>query len=215
MAVIKPSLVIGVGGSGYWILSLLKKQLYINYGIDVDNSKEVKFLLLDTLSENKFETEYQQHVESIGEKFAIKRNEYVHLSDMQDGFFKWANDERNYSEQRYSWLRRKHFIENFPAEADWTLTDGAAQKRQFGRMAFFFNKNKIKQAVTTLLKELRETARDSTIPVWIFGSFAGGTGSGMMLDTAILTKLVADQNNIKIRNIGGIVLPEVYHGKIS
>jgi hypothetical protein len=215
MAVIKPSLVLGVGGSGYWILSLLKRQLFINYGIDVDKSSEVKFLLLDTLSESKFETEYQDHIKSIGEKFAIKRKEYLHLTDMQEGFFKWANDERNYSDPLYSWFRRKLFIENFPAEADWTLTDGAAQKRQFGRMAFFFNKNRIKQAITTLLKELSVTARDSTIPVWIFGSFAGGTGSGMMLDIAILTKLIADQNAMKIRTIGGIVLPEVYKGKIT
>lgn len=210
MAVIKPSLVIGAGGSGYWILSLLKRQLYINYGLNIDESKEVKFLLVDTLSEDKFETEYQEHIKSIGEKFAINRKEYLHLGEARGGFFNWANQEKNYKDPLYQWFRRKLFIENYTAEANWRLNEGAAQLRQFGRMAFFFNKNRIKQAIINLLDEIKEIARDSTIPVWLFGSFAGGTGAGMMLDMAILLKLISDQKKIAIRNIGGIVLPEVY-----
>ncbi|MCP4147336.1 MAG: hypothetical protein GY757_06255 [bacterium] len=210
MATVKPSLVLGAGGSGYWILSLLKRQLYINYGIDVDASKDIKFLLLDTLSVDKFETEYKEHIKSIGEKFSIKRREYLHLGETQGGFFSWANQEQNYRDPLYSWFRRQLFIENYPVEANWKLNEGAAQMRQFGRMSFLFNKSRIKQAISSLLDELKQSAHDATIPVWLFGSFAGGTGAGMLLDVAMLTKLIADQRNCAIRNIGGIVLPGVY-----
>lgn len=210
MSIVKPSLVLGIGGSGYWILSLLKRQLYINYGINLDESNEIKFLLMDTLSEEKFETEYQEYVKSIGEKFAIRRREYLHLGEVRGGFFPWAHQERNYKDPLYEWFRRKIFIENYPVEANWKLNEGAAQLRQFGRMSLFFNKDRIKQAISNLLEEIKKVARDATIPVWIFGSFAGGTGSGMMLDIAMLTKVIADQKSFAIRNIGGIVLPGVY-----
>ncbi len=215
MAVIKPSLVIGAGGSGYWILSMLKRQLYINYGLNVDESKEVKFLLVDTLSEDKFETEYKEHIKSIGEKFAINRKEYLHLGEARGGFFNWATQEKNYTDPMYNWFRRKLFVENYTAEANWRLNEGAAQLREFGRMAFYFNKNRIKQAIINLLDEIKEVARDSTIPVWIFGSFAGGTGAGMLLDISMLVKLISDQKRIAVRNIGGIVLPEVYKDTIK
>ena len=207
---IKPSIVIGAGGTGYWILSLLKRQLYINYGVDADETNEIKFLLMDTLAEEKFEREYQQHVKSIGEKFTIKRREYLHLGESKEGFFAWANVERNYKDPIYEWFRRGLFIENYPVEANWKLNEGAAQMRQFGRMAFYFNKARIKQAIINLLDEVKAAAGDTTIPVWIFGSFAGGTGAGLMLDLAILTKVIAKQRKISVRNIGGIVLPDVY-----
>ncbi len=48
-----PSLVIGCGGTGLWILSLLKRQLYINYdGTD----KKCVFMLLDTTYDEKVHT---------------------------------------------------------------------------------------------------------------------------------------------------------------
>jgi hypothetical protein len=215
MTVVKPSLVIGVGGTGYWILSLLKRQLYINYGVKAQETDEIKFLLLDTLSEGTFEEYKEKNDDSIIAEYQVNRSEYIHLSEPPEGFFNWADDPEKYDIPRYRWFRRNILKQYVQEDARWKLREGAAQIRQFGRMAFFFNINKVAAAMNEKLSKIKMHAGSATIPVWIFGSFAGGTGSGMMMDVAMLAKLIQDEFNHSVQTIGGFVLPEVYSDKLT
>jgi hypothetical protein len=215
MAIVKPSLVIGVGGTGYWILSLLKRQLYINYGVKAQETDEIKFLLLDTLSEGTFEEYKENNDDSIIAEYQVNRGEYIHLSEPPEGFFNWADDPEKYDIPKYRWFRRNILKQYVQEAARWKLREGAAQIRQFGRMAFFFNINKIAAAVNEKLSKIKRHAGSATIPVWIFGSFAGGTGAGMMMDVAMLAKLIQDEFNHSVQTIGGFVLPEVYSDKLT
>jgi hypothetical protein len=215
MAIVKPSLVIGVGGTGYWILSLLKRQLYINYGVKANETDEIKFLLLDTLSEGTFEEYKEKNDDTIIAEYQVNRGEYIHLSEPPEGFFNWADDPEKYNIPRYRWFRRDILKDNVPEDARWKLREGAAQIRQFGRMAFFFNINKIAAAMNDKLSKIKKHAGNATIPVWIFGSYAGGTGSGMMMDVAMLAKLIQEEYKHSVQNIGCFVLPEVYSDKLT
>lgn len=215
MPIVKPSLVIGVGGTGYWILSLLKRQLYINYGVKAQETDEIKFLLLDTLSEGTFEEYKEKNDDSIIAEYQVNRNEYIHLSEPPEGFFNWAEDPEKYGIERYKWFRRNILKQYVPEEARWKLREGAAQIRQFGRMAFFFSINKVAAAMNDKLSKIKKHSGNAPIPVWIFGSFAGGTGSGMMLDVAMLAKLVQEEFGHEVSTIGGFVLPEVYSDKLT
>jgi len=215
MAIVKPSLIIGVGGTGYWILSLLKRQLYINYGVKTQETDEIKFLLLDTLSEGTFEEYKEKNDDSIISEYQVNRSEYIHLSEPPEGFFNWADDPEKYDIPRYRWFRRDILKQYVREEARWKLREGAAQIRQFGRMGFYFNINKIASSMNEKLTKIKKHAGTATIPVWIFGSYAGGTGSGMMMDVAMLTKLVADEYGHSVQTIGGFVLPEVYSDKLT
>jgi len=215
MAIIKPSLVIGVGGTGYWILSLLKRQLYINYGVKASETDEIKFLLLDTLSEGTFEEYKEKNDESIIAEYQVNRGEYIHLSEPPEGFFNWADDPEKYNIPRYRWFRRDILKQYVQEDARWKLREGAAQIRQFGRMAFFFNINKIAAAMNDKLSKIKKHAGNATIPVWIFGSYAGGTGAGMMMDVAMLAKLIQEEYKHSVQNIGCFVLPEVYSDKLT
>jgi hypothetical protein len=215
MPVVKPSLVIGVGGTGYWILSLLKRQLYINYGVKANQTDEIKFLLLDTLSEGTFEEYKEKNDDSIISEYQVNRSEYIHLSEPPEGFFDWADDPEKYNIPKYKWFRRNILKQYVQEDARWKLREGAAQIRQFGRMAFFFNINKVAAAINEKLSKIKRHAGTATIPVWIFGSFAGGTGSGMMLDTAMLAKLSQNEFGHSVQTIGSFVLPEVYSDKLT
>ncbi|UCH94409.1 MAG: hypothetical protein JSV88_29635 [Candidatus Aminicenantes bacterium] len=215
MPVVKPSLIIGVGGTGYWILSLLKRQLYINYGLKTNETDEVQFLLLDTLSEEIFDEYKNETDNSIIKEYQVDRSEYIHLSEPLEGFFNWADDPEKYSIPKYQWFRRDILKQYVQEQARWQLAEGAAQLRQFGRMAFFFNLNKIAAAINEKLQKIKRISGTAVIPVWIFGSYAGGTGAGMMMDVAMLAKVVQDEFNHKIQTIGGFVLPEVYSDKLT
>ncbi len=215
MPIVKPSLVIGVGGTGYWILSLLKRQLYINYGLKANETDEIKFLLLDTLSEGTFEEYKEKNDDSIIAEYQVNRNEYIHLSEPPEGFFNWADDPEKYDIPRYKWFRRNILKQYVQEDARWKLREGAAQIRQFGRMAFFFNINKIASAMNEKLSKIKKQAGNATIPVWIFGSFAGGTGSGMMMDVAMLAKLIEEEFKHSVQTIGCFVLPGVYHDRLT
>lgn len=215
MAIVKPSLVVGVGGTGYWILSLLKRQLYINYGLKTSETDEVQFLLLDTLSEGIFDEYKNETDDSIIKEYQVDRSEYIHLSEPHDGFFSWADDPEKYDIPKYQWFRRNILKQYVPEQAKWQLAEGAAQLRQFGRMAFFFNLNKIAAAINEKLTKIKNSSKTAVIPIWIFGSYAGGTGAGMMTDVAMLAKIVQEEFKHKIQTIGGFVLPEVYMDKLT
>ncbi len=103
------------------------------------------------------------------------------------------------------------------------LKSGAGQIRLFGRVAFFFNAEKIRAAIEKAINviQLVDMANEHFAPlddgsfdidINIVASIAGGTGSGMFMDTAIACRdiLKNGSNHINGRIRGFFVLPEIF-----
>ena len=112
-------------------------------------------------------------------------------------------------------LSNKELINNLT-----DLKKGAGQIRIFGRLAFFFNSDKIKKAISDSINAIMGVEQANSffsptnqeIDIYIVGSLAGGTGSGMFMDTALMCRdIVTDgPNNIEVAIRGYFVLPEVF-----
>ncbi len=82
--------------------------------------------------------------------------------------------------------------------ATFILDDGAGRLRQFGRMAIFKDlqgqetNSKIWDAIRVAIEGVRAmTSQDRRLEIIIVGSFAGGTGSGMFIDIALIARFTA------------------------
>lgn len=118
----------------------------------------------------------------------------------------------------------KAYIKDYKSEGvlDWmplsrgmleqTMIDGASQMRAKSRLAFFDTIkssciDQLKQVINTMLenKELKQKIR-----VMIVSSLAGGTGSGMFIQTALWVRKYLDEHEAISTIRGVLVLPDVF-----
>ena len=101
--------------------------------------------------------------------------------------------------------------------ATFILDDGAGRIRQFGRMAIF--KDILGQeagsvtwrAFRSAMEAIRgKTNEQRRLEIMVVGSFAGGTGSGMFLDVALILRLLAQQQGVHHVLRGFFALPSVF-----
>ncbi|AUN32590.1 tubulin-like doman-containing protein [Niveispirillum cyanobacteriorum] len=202
-----PTLLIGLGGTGKQVLLQLRRMFFDHYG--VPTLGHIGHLWVDTdtrnrtLDGNALSWFYEQV------NFQARESVMVELT---------KSDLRNYFSQQKSYPNIFSWLDP-SLEKHGEISDGAAQIRMFGRLAFFKHYPRIRQALQTTLDDIRnsarhmETLRDHGIQVdasrtdaWLVMSVAGGTGSGMFLDMAFALKYL--DPNITIRGI--IVLPSVF-----
>ena len=215
------ALVMGFGGTGAHILTALKELTVIKQG---KVPESIKFLLFDTIAD----WEPGKAVQIVGgaaeEKLAEgseratsldPATEYFYLGDHDPdlkthvfGFLSPAGNPDKHPHLK-DWLHASWLSKHIP-RAKLGIAEGAAQQRQIGRFAMFQNSDRIQEKIRSLIRELAQHARGSSVNIWIIGSSAGGTGAGCLLDAAYLTHLAAG-NTARIIN-GVIVLPDVYRG---
>ena len=93
-----------------------------------------------------------------------------------------------------------------------SMTDGASQMRTKSRLAFFDTTregNSMKELVETIDK-LFEDREGGEIRVMIVSSLAGGTGSGMFIQTALWVRNYFNSRNVPVTIRGILVLPDVF-----
>lgn len=196
-------LIIGVGGAGKGVVNWLKR----NIQTQGCRTKNVHFLVIDS-SEN--------------DQYALKDKPY--FFDFQNEFYKTgANVQDVYNKRRKGESYNK-FIDKWLSEKDAKDTpdnalnaaEGRAQNRVAGRVDFFLNIDNIYYKINNSIQEMaRETVgiNNPTYSIFIVGSSAGGSGSGMFLDVSILTKYIAShilpQDKTVISGIA--VLPEAFN----
>jgi hypothetical protein len=104
------------------------------------------------------------------------------------------------------------------APATFILDDGAGRLRQFGRMAIYKdilgqNSSQLWRAFRTAIQSVQSSIDEvRRLEVMVVGSFAGGTGSGMFIDTALILRMLAQQLNIHHVLRGLFALPHVFTG---
>ncbi len=203
---IRPSIIIGLGGTGQRIALEVRRRIISEYG-ELDRLPIVKFLVLDTDIEKPI-------IPGIDEdtlrKIQLSPSEFIHA--------KVTGTQKLKSELR-----------SYPHLADWVdkailergdVTVGAKGIRAIGRLAYFLNFGTIKKAFLSLVSQvtdqpnLRYMAENhgvqvaTGINIFMVTSVCGGTGSGMFLDLAFTIKdLMA---GVEHNRIGYLVLPGIF-----
>ncbi len=219
----KRVLAIGVGGSGKAALTILKERLVETYGevpdnvvllsFDTDDLREVDQFagvrLTKHFDERNRPPEFQPVVSPGGMTMDTV------FADIRSGktasYMYWLEHEK--LDQLLS-----------PAERD--IRGGAQQRRPIGRTALFLRyANPISQAIIdaiTLMYGQPEEAEDRSLTaediekgkrlIFIVGSVAGGTGSGMIIDVANLVRHIVQSNqNWQSVSVSAIVvLPDAF-----
>lgn len=215
-----PSLIVGLGGTGQWVTAYVKKNLLDTHS---HLPKEVKILAFDTL------TKPEAQVGGRGENRAggrttgavgLDSGEYFyiggHVRQFIEEIAKGDHDHIG------SWFQADWYLRTL-SDHMFSITEGAGQFRQFGRLAVFNDVaapsnsriyNPLQDAILKL-KQNNPTAKQ--LHVFLTGSLAGGTGAGMFVDMAHLIRQIAAQPtvdfNVTIR--GFLVLPDAFSRNVD
>jgi hypothetical protein len=177
----RPTLLIGLGGTGQNVLVQLKARFIRNYG---QVPPAVEFLCFDT-DQTAIQTQVEKQV-----VFLTSETELVNIGGVQI-----SNIVTN--------------LEKYPAIASWiaedkeripkgVITMGARMVRPLGRLSLFWHVAKIYNKILTAIQRLTSLKQGSEkrgINVFVVSSVCGGTGSGMLLDIAYLTRAAIEKTN--------------------
>ena len=226
----RPAIIIGLGGTGEWITTFVKKDL-----IEIGKGKlplNVRLLTFDLTPQGEANVrgagaaanqESKKRVQ-VGQIRLIKDKEFIDLGgnihDLSEAIVQESKKDQSSSDQvlRHlaTWFQASDYLSSLP-QADFDLCRGAGQIRQFGRMAVFEDLThgrqqllvRIDRAMNDLQAEVRNA--NAQLEIIIIASFAGGTGAGMMIDIANLARHRAKiiiKTNYTIR--GFVVLPDAF-----
>lgn len=195
-----PTLIIGLGGTGHGILLKLKKRFIDQFG---EVPPIIQFLAIDTTQEAE-----RQDTSADGKTgVELRPNDEHYIVRVEDA----ANLLRG---------KNPHISEWWPKGARVaTIKSGAQQLRALGRLALFSAQKEIKRRITQKLDEIRKienmnsmqdkgftVSTGNGVDVYVVTSLAGGTGSGMFLDVAFITRNIVPSSNIT----GAFVLSRVF-----
>ncbi len=194
--VANPAVIIGLGGTGKWVLTYVKKNLLDTYGGEIP--KTVRLLSFDTTGERVTRDGVAQEEDvRVGDVQLDKQAEFVYLGGNIFQLCREIRDDRQHPHIG-SWLQARTYLQTVDPDA-FDISRGAGQKRPFGRMAVFYDlqqlvqakiTNKIQSAISEVTGANR---RQAAIEIYIVASLAGGTGSGMFIDIAHLARWFADK----------------------
>ena len=200
---IRPTIVIGMGGTGGDVIMRVRRRFYETYG-SLAEFPIVSYLWLDTDRSEK-------HI------LAKEIREFVRLTDTER-LMLTINDTtsitQNLKEPNYAHIDRWWYP---GLNALGQMNEGAGQIRAYSRLAFFHHFTAIRAAITdantkvrdplaqdTMMKSqtlkdmgiLAQVEFNSPTNVVLVCSIAGGTGSGMMLDVSFLVKDIFQEGNV-------------------
>ena len=198
--VFRPTVIIGLGGTGHGAILKLKKRF-----MDVYPSVPpiIKFLSIDT-------TENVEHSEKARDGSTVTlepgSERYVISVSNPAGLVNGTNP---------------HIDEWWPSNIPiLAISAGAGQVRARGRLALFAKSKEIFAAIGKAIDDVKQIKNRKLmfkddfrvsdrggVEVYIVGSLAGGTGSGTFLDVAFITRSFLDS----LSNITGVLaLPRVF-----
>ena len=217
----RPAIVIGLGGTGQWILTFLKKEL-----LEIGNGQMppgVKLLCFDTTSAVSVEAgfgakkENQQAVRA----GAVRLEEGTEFIPIGSNVGQLARDIADGQHSHLQWFPARSYLAKLNPAAFQTK-EGSGQIRHMGRISLFQdlsapNNSKVLAHLRQAFNQLKGTvSADRQMEIIIVGSLAGGTGAGMLVDLALLARAMAArevQNNHIIR--GFFVLPHAFGGGVA
>lgn len=200
---LRPTLVIGLGGTGHRVVVLLKATALLTWGQE-RVERLFKFLVFDTAQE-------ALTVNLGGGAVSLEPgSEFVDI-----GQTPVPNIKRNLDRQSAIRERLGGVIANLPPVV---LRNGAKQLRPLGLLAFLWRyaevETRLREAIWALAGRQRNEGREG-INVFIVNSLVGGTGSSTFLDVAHLVRDLFDElgslgDFCYLTGVG--LLPRAFHG---
>ena len=186
-----PTLLIGVGGSGKEVLMRLRKRFH-DRALPAGPGY-ARYVFIDTdaqtfVPQDKSNEAFQAVLPTVSETIAcpITKEQFDHT------FQRLAEE---VDADHLYWLKP-----GLQAVGHKALEHGAGTHRQFGRLAFFLNAEAIRRTIKNQLEGLLRHAAanptevdDQRLEVVIVTSLAGGTGSGMFIDTAYMVRAMLNR----------------------
>lgn len=211
----RPGLIVGLGGTGQWVLTWLKRDLMLSNGGQLPSN--VRLLAIDT------STQLEAGVRMVGSRreeaaalgdVKLTKGEFVYVGgDARDLTLQVKEGENPHIGR---WYHAQRWLDTLTSTS-FTLDDGAGRIRQFGRLAVFKDilgqeaDSRIWRALRVALDAVQqETTEQRKLEIMVVGSFAGGTGSGMFLDVALILRLMAQQKRLHHVLRGFFALPSVF-----
>lgn len=213
----RPGIIIGLGGTGQWVLTFLKKELLEIGGGRMPSG--VKLLAFDTTSQTTAksgQSQAQKSDEDMVRAGAVELTEGIEFIPIGDNVMRLATEIADGKHPHLQWYPAKSFLGKLPPAA-FATKEGSGQIRQMGRISVFrdlaaIRNSEILSRLRSAIQDLqKEVTRDSQLEVIIIGSLAGGTGAGMLVDMALLVRAQAAQlvqNNYIVRGL--FVLPRAF-----
>lgn len=208
---LKKTLYIGLGGTGVWALLKVKKCFIDSYG---EIPPMIGFLAIDT------DTAAFSKEETSNSGATIRLNP----SELLVCTVKNALPTYRSNPAAYDWVPPKN-VNNLRSIAGL----GAGQVRSNGRFIAYYNFNtiqtnissaitKIHQLIPNTSKYTIDTNKDGVeyaTTINVFASVAGGTGSGMLIDTLCLVNKSMKELALQYNLYPWIVLPEIFKSMSS
>jgi hypothetical protein len=212
----RPALVIGLGGTGQWVVTFLKKEL-----LEIGKGSlppGVKLLAFDTTSQTTAKTgqtgnRSEEDTIKAGAVSLVEDKEFIPIGG---NVSQLVTEIANGKHSHLQWFPAKSYLSKLPPAA-FITKEGSGQIRQMGRISVFrdlsaLQKSEILARIRASIQDVqRLVSRDSQLEIIIVGSLAGGTGAGMLVDMALLVRAQAARlvsNNYVVR--GFFVLPRAF-----
>lgn len=192
----EPTLIVGLGGAGRWVLTFLKKAvLETNCGRIPDT---IRFLVIDTRS-----AEFETHPVVVG-GVELDEEELLLLSEDPENPTELVErtqsmvDDPNASSHLRDWWPVQDF-RNLPSE-QLQISRGTNQRRPIGRMALHLDlehgpeSSRLWSIVAESIEGLKAHGEPT---VFLATSATGGTGSGMFSDVAYLARKISHEHGAR------------------
>ncbi|MBN1874421.1 MAG: hypothetical protein JXA33_09330 [Anaerolineae bacterium] len=216
----RPGLIVGLGGTGQWVLTWLKRDLLLsNNGV---MPKNVRLLEIDTCTRLEAGA---SRVMANGKKeeaaevggVMLGESEFVYIGGDAHPLAQQIKEQQSRDKEQVArWFHAGRWLST-QSPRTFILDEGAGRLRQFGRLAIFKDLkgeeagSRIWPALRTAIEEIRSVVtQQSSLEIVVVGSFAGGTGSGLFIDTALILRLLAQQLNVHHILRGMFALPSVF-----
>lgn len=203
---LKKTLYIGLGGTGVATLLKVKKCFIDSYG---EIPPMIGFLAIDTDTA----ASSKQDLSKTGGIIKLRPDELI-VCSVKNALATYKSNPAT-----YDWVPSANVI-----KLSSIAGNGAGQVRSNGRFIAYFNYDKIKTsiqvAITAIHGLIPLTSRytvDTNVDgveyatnINVFASVAGGTGSGMLIDTLCLVNMAMTNLSLPYNLYPWIVLPEVF-----
>jgi hypothetical protein len=182
---IRPTLIIALGGTGTSAVQNARKRLRLRYG--KADFKEVRYLFVDTDVNNSAREEFN--------------SQFYHLSVSQETVHALMNPDTAKARdlEMQDWMNQHLWGEL----TNQNFQTGVQGIRMYGRLAFLASSNlsALRDRILNELESLRSSIherveRGANIRIMVVASAGGGTGSGTFLDMGYLLRLLIMQGNL-------------------
>lgn len=201
MPTFRPTLIIGLGGSGTFVVRRLKKRL--QRVIEGEIPQAIQLLAIDT--------DGQRSVPTLDE---LGKSEFLRIDDFAaDGVVSSAKLPS--FPEIASWWKFKQLSPGF-------VSDGAKQRPPVGRLAFFVKFEKFHKHLSNAVQRMFQmsgsgypTTTEKKVDIHIVGSSCGGTGAGIFFDTALLAQHLINTSGRTPIAHANVFLPSCFQDSVG